>query len=118
MDEQIFQARLRALRKERHGTQEAFAFRSGVSRATVQNWESGRHVPSLSDAVLIADQLGVSLDYLAGRTDSDVREAVEDAATALADSLVADGSPPPQPVPIERRRGSRRATDLPPRAAS
>lgn len=69
MTDSAFKTRVRELRIEAYGTQEAFAYRGGVSRATVQNWESGKHIPNLAEAARLAELFGVSLDYLAGMTD-------------------------------------------------
>lgn len=44
------------------------ARRIGVSRETMSGWLNGSVTPSLSNAVSIADTLGISLDELAGRT--------------------------------------------------
>lgn len=43
------------------------ARRVGVSRETMSGWLNGSATPSLSNAVSIADVLGISLDELAGR---------------------------------------------------
>lgn len=65
-----FHIRIRELRAEAFGTQEKFAYHAGVSRATVQNWERGTFQPNLSQAARLADIFGVSLDFLAGRSDA------------------------------------------------
>ena len=44
----------------------------GVTRQSVSKWESGAAVPELAKLVAIAEVVGVSLDYLVGR--SNVRE--------------------------------------------
>ena len=41
-----------------------------VSAATVNNWESGRRLPTIDALEKMADLYGVSTDYLLGRTDS------------------------------------------------
>ena len=40
-----------------------------VSAATVNNWESGRRLPTIDTLEKMADLYGVSTDYLLGRTD-------------------------------------------------
>lgn len=59
----------RALRKAAGLTRDEMARRAKVSGATISNIESGRHIPSLTIAVALADALRVSLDDLAGRAD-------------------------------------------------
>ena len=65
----IFSERLTMLRKERGLSQSAVA--SGVKAAprAYQNYEYGTAEPRLSTLIRIADFYGVSLDYLAGRSD-------------------------------------------------
>lgn len=41
-----------------------------VSAATVNNWESGRRLPTIDALEKMADLYGVSTDYLLGRTDA------------------------------------------------
>lgn len=41
----------------------------GLSRATIQNYESGRTQPKAPDLAVLADLFGVSADYLLGLTD-------------------------------------------------
>ena len=41
-----------------------------VSAATVNNWESGRRLPTIDALEKMADLYGVSTDYLLGSTDS------------------------------------------------
>ena len=45
------------------------AEKSGVTRRSIQNYESDLHDPSLFNVSCIATVLGVSIDYLAGLTD-------------------------------------------------
>ena len=59
--------RIRELRASKTLTQRAVAVATGVTVATVTNWEAGR-IPDLSSAIKLADLFGVSLDWLvAGR---------------------------------------------------
>ena len=62
-----FKDRLRGLRCERRMTQSELARETGVSTASVGNWESGDNFPNLMVAVTLADALGVTLDELVGR---------------------------------------------------
>ena len=53
-------------REEYDMTQKEFAAFIGVSVNTLQNYESGRYLPTLYTAILIANKLGTSLDVLVG----------------------------------------------------
>ena len=66
---QFFSGRLRELRKERGETQQQVADGLGILRQHYQKFESGENRPSLEKFLALADYFGVSLDYLAGRTD-------------------------------------------------
>ena len=62
-------ARLRELRKEQGETQKQVAAAIGIGERPYQYLESGEHRPSLDTLIALADHFGVSLDYLAGRSD-------------------------------------------------
>ena len=62
--------KLRQLRKERGETQKQVAAAIGIRERPYQYLESGEHQPSLDTFVALADHFGISLDYLAGRTDN------------------------------------------------
>ena len=64
-----FQERVRALRKERGETQAQVAAASGIGGRHYQKFESGNNLPSFHNLCALADHFGVSMDYLAGRTD-------------------------------------------------
>jgi transcriptional regulator with XRE-family HTH domain len=65
-----FGERLRALRDERHWTQQELADKVGVRYETICRLEYGRNMePRLSVALSLARALGVTLDYLAGMYD-------------------------------------------------
>lgn len=55
---------IQALRKSRHITQEKMADLFGVSRQSIQKWESGASVPEVAKLVEIAKAFGISLDAL------------------------------------------------------
>jgi transcriptional regulator with XRE-family HTH domain len=63
-----FQARLRALRTEQKMSQEKLSEITGIPRAQIANFETGRVRPSLDALIVIADQFDVSIDWLLGRT--------------------------------------------------
>lgn len=65
----IFSERLIQLRKSKGISQIAFAKEIGISPRTYQDYEYGAREPQVSIFVRIADFYGVSLDYLAGRSD-------------------------------------------------
>ena len=61
------QERMRELRKEHGETQAQVAI--GVTDRQYQRFETGVNLPGFENLVGIADHFGVSLDYLAGRSD-------------------------------------------------
>lgn len=64
-----FSERLRALRKEQGETQITVAAAVGLVEQHYQKLERGVNLPNLENAWKLADHFGVSIDYLAGRTD-------------------------------------------------
>ncbi len=68
----ILQERMRALRKEKKETQVQVAAAIGVTDRQYQRFETGVNLPGFYNLCALADHFGVSLDYLAGRTE--VRE--------------------------------------------
>lgn len=60
--------RIREKREELKLTQEELGKIIGVSRVVVSYWESGSRDIKTGDIVLLADTLGVTTDYLLGRT--------------------------------------------------
>lgn len=66
----IFSERILALRDERKLSQAALAKEVGITSRTYQRYEAGEREPMLSTLVRMADFYGVSMDYLAGRTDT------------------------------------------------
>lgn len=65
---QDFSKRLRRARNYRKLTQDQLEELSGVSRCQISLYERSDRLPTLQSAVMLADALGVSLDWLAGRT--------------------------------------------------
>ena len=65
-----FSERLTALRKQKGISQAAAAKELNVALRGLQNYEYGNAEPRLSILVRMADFYGVSIDYLAGRTDT------------------------------------------------
>ena len=66
----VFSERLIQLRRDKGISQAAFAKEVGVSPRTYQDYEYGNREPQVAIFARIADFGGVSLDYLAGRTDT------------------------------------------------
>ena len=101
-----FSSRLRHLREERNESQDRVAALLDVSRNAVSLWERGNRVPGFELAAAIADLYGVSLDWLAGR--SDLRGGVpEDQARWTAEALRRRSA-----RPDEYEAGRRYAEDL------
>ena len=65
----MFPQRIAAIRKELKLSQEKFGELAGVSQRSVAFWEAGERMPSHATISTLADRLGVSVDYLLGRTD-------------------------------------------------
>ncbi len=66
----VFSDRLVLLRENRGLSQKDVAQEFDVVVRAYQRYEYGEREPQLSTLVRIADFYGVSLDYLAGRTDT------------------------------------------------
>lgn len=64
-----FSERIKELRKERGLSQESVGSLIGVKKYAVYSYEKGRACPDMKGLVTLADYFGVSIDYLAGRTD-------------------------------------------------
>ena len=56
--------KVKQYRKAAHMTQSQLAERSGVSRQTISDIETGKHDPTISVALLLARALGVKVDNL------------------------------------------------------
>lgn len=69
----VFSERIISLRKSKHVSQAFAAKEIGISTGAYQKYEYGKSEPTLPVAARMADFYGVSLDYLAGRTDKERR---------------------------------------------
>lgn len=58
------------LREQRHLTQRGISEELEISPRAYQYYEAGEREPQLSVLIRMADFYGVSIDYLAGRTDT------------------------------------------------
>ena len=65
-----FSERVKALREEHGLSQAALGDIIGVKRFSIYSYEKGRACPEMKGLVALADYFGVSMDYLAGRTDN------------------------------------------------
>ena len=66
----VFNERLKFLRKEHKLTQTQVAEKLSVTLRNYQRFEADGNTPNYVNLIKIADIFGVSLDYLAGRTDT------------------------------------------------
>ena len=62
--------RLQTLRKEKGYSQEQLALELGISRQAVSKWERAESSPDTDNLICLAKLYNVSLDYLAGFTDT------------------------------------------------
>lgn len=66
---QKFSDRLRITRELRKLSQAELAQKAGLQPSAISHFETGRRSPSFDNLKRLADSLGVSMDYLFGRTD-------------------------------------------------
>ena len=64
MDKKIVGRNIRLRRISRHMTQHELAEKTGATKSTVSNWESGRFMPGLTKLNQVAEALNVYLDDL------------------------------------------------------
>lgn len=103
------------LLKERGITAYRVAKDTGIGTATLTNWKKGKYTPKQDKMQKIADYLGVSIEYLSGKTEKkqvdefvktelnrrdykDIEKVLEDAKDQLLNSegLMFDGKPATQ----------------------
>lgn len=65
----MFAERLRKVREERGLSQQQLAERVSVARVTITMYEAGEREPDFGTLTKLAQVLGVTTDYLLGRTD-------------------------------------------------
>ena len=68
---------LKFLRNEVGLKQKDIAEKVGIAQQTYAGYESGRHEPSLDLAIRLAEEYGVTLDFIAGRYSDDQHEYEE-----------------------------------------
>ena len=64
-----FNERMRELRKEKKETQVQVAQATGMTDRQYQRFEAGEQKPGFDNLWALADHFGVTIDYLAGRSD-------------------------------------------------
>ncbi len=72
----IFPGRLKTARDLRGLSQDQLAERSGLQSSAISHFETGGRKPSFDNLKRLADALGISTDYLLGRTEDPEGHAV------------------------------------------
>ena len=67
--------RLKDLREDRDMRQSDLAAATGIDQRTISNYETGKTAPDAYALIRLADFFDVSIDYLVGRTASDLSSA-------------------------------------------
>ena len=65
-----YASRIVELRKARGLTQKQLAFNANLSEDGIKGYEIRRRKPAYDALIALADCFGVSMDYIAGRTDN------------------------------------------------
>ena len=66
----IFGERLKLLRKEKKVTQNTVSDYLGLTCRAYRYYGAGERYPDFENLIVLANYLGVSIDYLVGRTDN------------------------------------------------
>ena len=80
--------RIKTLRENRRISQIDLANVLGVSKSTVSMWETGRREPDSAMLINIAEYFNCSLDYLLGRSDTEIDDSVLDLVNSIDDDLL------------------------------
>ena len=83
-----FNERLTNIRKMKGLSQESLADKMGVSRQAVSKWETGDTQPDYQKFVALADELGVSMDYLCCRTDDEEKNVKKEKNNIVFSALI------------------------------
>lgn len=75
--------KLRNLRREKKLTQLELSEKTGLSRATISNYECGRRIPHLKELRLLCDFFGCSLDYFGVETKDEQLELLSRAKSVF-----------------------------------
>ena len=65
--------RMRYLREDRDLRQTDVSKATGIDQKTLSNYETGKTSPDSYALIRLADFFGVSIDYLVGRTEIDIK---------------------------------------------
>ena len=79
--------RLKEIRMNKNVKQVVMCKDLGVTQSTISGWENGKIKMSAEDAHRVADYLQVSVDYLLGRTESNIAGGYTPEAVALFEVL-------------------------------
>lgn len=79
--------RLKELRKEKGIKQEVLCKELGITQSALSAWEIGRTTPSATSVAQLADYFGVSVDYLLGRSESNIASGYTPEAVAVFEVL-------------------------------
>lgn len=82
--------KIKTLRKTRGLSQEDLAFKLGMQRSTISNYEIGRRSPSLRELEKISSILGVGLDYFGLQKEKNVYDLVSRAKLVFEDKEISD----------------------------
>lgn len=81
-------SKIQTIRKQLRLNQEGLAEKIGVTRQTVGVWENNQKIPGGENLKRLSDVLGVTTDYLMGRTDDPAPEDIKkEAPSQTAESL-------------------------------
>lgn len=70
--------RLKSLREERELSQNKFALAIGQTQQNISKWEKGVIEPDLKNLVKIAIFFNVTVDYLLGLSNSDIKSWIKE----------------------------------------
>lgn len=81
--------KIRELRKEKKLTMKQLGAIFSLSESTISLYENGKHYPDMETMQKFADFFNVSVDYLLGREDAQIKKApVSDPETEAREKLV------------------------------
>lgn len=90
MEKEEIGQKIKILRKTRGLTQQQLADKLNVKRATISNYEIGRRSPHIKELELIAEALGVGLDYFGVGDGNDVIDLIARAKVLFESDIPAE----------------------------
>ncbi len=78
--------RIKDLREDRDMRQSDLAAATGIDQRTISNYETGKTSPDAYALIKLADFFDVSIDYLVGRTSTDL--STEEKRTKIIDEII------------------------------